>query len=572
MDSEDDLADAYDEFYSEEEEEVINKNGEGDDDADYGYDYDDEEDDDEGSDDYVAEDDEPVDPTLNFTVWSEDDIRSHQEKDITEICDVLPVSRVSASLLLYHYKWNVTKVLDDWFANEENVRMTIGLLEKPVVQYPDAMKLICAICFDRFRRRRMYTASCGHPFCSSCWKGYITTSINDGPGCLMLRCPEPSCCAAVDQDLVNNMLTSDKEKEKYCRYVLRSYVESRKNIKWCPAAGCDFAVEVGSGSYDVSCKCTHNFCWNCNEEAHRPVQCSTVAEWVLKNSAESENTNWILANSKPCPKCSRPIEKNHGCMHMTCTPPCKFEFCWLCLGQWSDHGEATGGYYACNRYEKAKQAGTFNAAEQKRKLAKQSLEKYTHYFERWSNNELSRKQAVAYLQQMQDVHINNLSDKHCQTVSQLQFIVEAWLQIIECRRVLKWTYAYGYYLPDHSKYAKTKKQFFELVQGEAESALERLHHCAEVDMKLYLDAEGPREDFNVFRTNLANLTKITRTFFENLVRALENDLAEVDSPAYCRNTVSEKGPSGKAATHAENKEEVEEFFGTSCLAVVLNQT
>jgi ariadne-1 len=95
----------------------------------------------------------------------------------------------------------------------------------------------------------------------------------------------------------------------------------------------------------------------CAEEAHRPVDCDTVSKWVLKNSAESENMNWILANSKPCPKCKRPIEKNQGCMHITCTPPCKFEFCWLCLGAWTEHGEKTGGFYACNRYEAAKQDG-----------------------------------------------------------------------------------------------------------------------------------------------------------------------------------------------------------------------
>lgn len=114
--------------------------------------------------------------------------------------------------------------------------------------------------------------------------------------------------------------------------------------KWCPAPGCDYAVDfiVGSGSYDVTCRCSYSFCWNvsiselvkicvfsygsctvflwyvciyaclvvlvflllsilislsywlwqCTEEAHRPVDCGTVAKWILKNSAESENMNW----------------------------------------------------------------------------------------------------------------------------------------------------------------------------------------------------------------------------------------------------------------------------------------
>ena len=86
----------------------------------------------------------------------------------------------------------------------------------------------------------------------------------------------------------------------------------------------------------------------CNHAVPLQVDCQTVGMWLRKNSAESENANWILANTKPCPKCKRPIEKNQGCMHMVCSQ-CRSEFCWLCLGNWADHGERTGGYYSCNR-------------------------------------------------------------------------------------------------------------------------------------------------------------------------------------------------------------------------------
>ncbi|RWW11580.1 hypothetical protein GW17_00024805, partial [Ensete ventricosum] len=115
----------------------------------------------------------------------------------------------------------------------------------------------------------------------------------------MLRCPDPSCSAAVGQDIVE-LLATDEDKEKYSRYLLRSYVEDNRKIKWCPAPGCEFAVEfvIGSGNYDICCSCSYNFCWNCTEEAHRPVDCVTVAKWILKNSAESENMNWYFVPSR----------------------------------------------------------------------------------------------------------------------------------------------------------------------------------------------------------------------------------------------------------------------------------
>ncbi|XP_020531884.1 probable E3 ubiquitin-protein ligase ARI8 isoform X2 [Amborella trichopoda] len=479
----------------------------------------------------------------NYIILSEEDICVRQEEDITGISTVLFISRVAASILLRHYNWDVSKVHDAWFVDEEGVRKTVGLLEKPVVEFNLSPKEpTCGICFETYPCERMNAAACGHHFCCACWTGYISTSINDGPGCLMLRCPDPSCGAAVGQDMIN-MLASEDDRDKYSRYLLRSYVEDNKKTKWCPAPGCEYAVDfvVGSASYDVSCNCSYNFCWNCTEEAHRPVDCETVAKWILKNSAESENMNWILANSKPCPKCKRPIEKNQGCMHITCTPPCKFEFCWLCLGSWSDHGERTGGFYACNRYETAKQEGVYDETEKRREMAKNSLERYTHYYERWATNQSSRAKALSDLQQMQAVQLEKLSDKQCQPGSQLKFITEAWLQIVECRRVLKWTYAYGYYLPEQEH---AKRQFFEYLQGEAESGLERLHQCAEKELHVYLEAVGPSKDFNEFRTKLAGLTSVTRNYFENLVRALENGLSDVDTHGACSRTSSSKNLGG----------------------------
>ena len=53
-----------------------------------------------------------------------------------------------------------------------------------------------------------------------------------------------------------------------------------------------------------------------------------------------------------------------------------------------------------------------------------------------------------------------------------------------------------------------------IYTGEAESGLERLHQCAEKELQIYLNAEGPSKDFNEFRTKLAGLTRYFFIYLE----------------------------------------------------------
>ncbi|XP_026443031.1 probable E3 ubiquitin-protein ligase ARI7 [Papaver somniferum] len=513
--------DSKDEYLSSNVEEEFD-DGDCDDDH---IDFDDEEDQEFEIDD---DSDETGGKEICYTILKEEDVCKRQEEYITQTSTSLSIPTESATILLQYYNWDVDKAQDAWFADEDKARKDVGLQEVVPIQNTENI-IKCRICFDEFERDGTCATTCGHLFCNMCWAQYVSIKIIDGPGCLRLRCPEPSCGVAVGQDMVNE-LVSDEDKEKYSRYLLRSYVEDQKNIKWCPSPDCEFSVEfvAGSSSFDVVCGSDHSFCWNCLDDAHRPVDCDTVHKWAVKNTAESENVTWILANSKSCPKCKKPIQKNKGCMHMRCH--CNFEFCWLCLGDWSTHGDKTGGFYACNIYEKAKLEGRYKE-EDKLKEAKDYLDRYTFYYERFAENQKSRLKAAGSLQKTISSDFANLSDRYRLTASNLQVIIDAWQQIIECRRVLKWTYAYGYYLPQ-SEHAK--KQFFQYLQGEAESGLERLHHWAEVEIQRYIKEDDAPEDFNDFSVNLHYLTKHTRTYFENLVGALENGLSEVDSETAAR--------------------------------------
>eukprot|EP00238_Polyblepharides_amylifera_P000962 CAMPEP_0196573722 /NCGR_PEP_ID=MMETSP1081-20130531/3576_1 /TAXON_ID=36882 /ORGANISM="Pyramimonas amylifera, Strain CCMP720" /LENGTH=623 /DNA_ID=CAMNT_0041891541 /DNA_START=181 /DNA_END=2053 /DNA_ORIENTATION=+ len=535
---------------------------------------------------HITEDDTYASKT-KYVILCEEEITRKQEEAVEKVVSVLSVSKNAATVILRDFKWNVNKIHEEWFQDEEIVRNRVGLPSREqeeiseveeelralenvqgegssVPANADASEhLQCGVCFDMFPRHSMRAADCKHFFCVDCWKGYLSAAVQDGSQkFLHFRCPQPQCPMLVKDALVEELADRD-QLAKIATFKLRSFVEDNPKVKWCPAPGCVYAVEMSSGEalQDVQCKCSFSFCWSCNQEAHRPVNCATVCKWVIKNSAESENMHWILANSKPCPECKRPIEKNQGCMHMTCS--CRHEFCWLCLGTWVDHGERTGGFYACNRYEAGKQKGEYDQVLKQREMARNSLERYMHYYERWAAHEKSQAKALRDLADMVGTKLTSLSQAQSTPLSQLKFITDAQAQIIECRRILKWSYGYGYY----ANITPVQQNFFEFMQGEAEMNLEKLTYAAEQDLNLFMQddeadnckelkfgtspgASGSNQPFDDFRSKLTGLTAITKKYFQTLVRELERGL-ECSDAGTLQATQADSLASGASVPAAE---------------------
>ncbi|KAF1323544.1 Ariadne-like ubiquitin ligase, partial [Globisporangium splendens] len=382
-----------------------------------------------------------------YRVIDEQELFLEQRGLIHEIAQVLEISPSVAAIMLRHFGWNKEKLYEVYYSDPARAQEDAGVAcaSKSAPKLPDGQMIVSDEIFKKF--------------------------------------------------------TTPDDFIKYSRYVLRSYVDINKCVKWCPSPGCNKAISSAGGLSSVSCSCGCVFCLRCGEEAHAPVTCEQLASWQEKCKNESETANWILANTKKCPKCSVRIEKNQGCNHMTCRS-CTYEFCWICMESWAKHGSGTGGYYKCNRYDGEAAAGDSDAAR-----AKAELDRYLHYYQRFANH----SEAGKFAQRMRDgteSRMIELQASHGESSwIDVQFLNAATEQLIECRRVLKYTYVFGYYLPPGKE-----KNLFEYLQENLEKNAEHLTGLS----------EAPLDKMN--RSEIINYTRVTETFLRNLLTGVEDGL------------------------------------------------
>ncbi|KAJ1996781.1 hypothetical protein GGI04_005649, partial [Coemansia thaxteri] len=292
---------------------------------------------------------------VDFKVCDADSLRAIQTAAIDSIEPVLSVSRESTTLLLRCYAWKEEPLVEDFLADPDRTLAKFGLSSRaaaPCIGSGDN-EFTCEICYTSGADEKYLGLACGHRFCIDCYLMYTSGKIREGES-WRIRCPAPKCKMLLGEEAARLILSTSKDVlHRYEDNLMRSFVGDIDSLTWCPAPNCQYAVQclvprsaMATVISVVRCKCGNAFCFSCKEGDHLPAPCSLVKKWLQKCKDDSETSNWLKANTKECSKCKSTIEKNGGCNHMICRE-CHFEFCWVCMGPWNEHGQQ---FYNCNRF------------------------------------------------------------------------------------------------------------------------------------------------------------------------------------------------------------------------------
>mmetsp|Transcript_4026 Transcript_4026/g.7621 ORF Transcript_4026/g.7621 Transcript_4026/m.7621 type:complete len:552 (+) Transcript_4026:279-1934(+) len=451
------------------------------------------------------------------------DLAAELDEVLAEVSEMLSVPPEAAGALMRVVKFNKERLLDGFMSDDDKLLSKAGVFKR--VRCPKAPPLAppgpspgrstrsceaknkadcsCGICCDDdFEPSEMYSMACGHSFCRDCWGGFVGSKLTDGPSCVYARCPEAGCDEVVTNVDVRDVGGDEKEWRKW---ELRSFVDLNKNMRWCPGADCDKVAVSKTGEGEANCECGRDFCLKCGEEPHSPVSCKDFEKWLEKCQNESETANWILANTKKCPKCYTRIEKNQGCNHITCQQ-CKYDFCWICGEPWEDHGANTGGYYKCNKFKSNEKDSNDQSDAAK---AKRELDRYLHYYQRYHAHAQAQKFAKKQLLQTEARMVSLQEGSADTSWIDVQFLKEATEQLVECRRVLKQTYVYAYYLPLGAPGDEGRKDRFEHHQEMLERFTESLSELSEQSLE------------KMDRADVVNMTRVVNNFVKNIVKYVE---------------------------------------------------
>ncbi|CAF3702014.1 unnamed protein product [Adineta steineri] len=419
-----------------------------------------------------------------YFLLTPEEVLAEITKTTKEINEVLGLpSTTLVRLILNHFHWDKNTLTERFYDDPEEIfkilnvanpylspslqwnplSPAIGSQTDPMLflsqQPTDNGNATCRTCLNECPLNEFYSLRCRHQHCLECWQNYLEQNIfQTGCGRAIL-CPS-RCTQIIDDGKILELLSNKPNlREQYGKFLINAFVETNRLTHFCPGNGCTTIIKMKS--YTPKCAqliecdmCKTTFCFQCSKQWHEPVQCSLLQKWEQKNLDESMTGTWMLANTKECPKCHSSIEKNGGCNHMTCRKPgCVHEFCWLCFGDWKGHTQ-------CNVYHQ-------EASEKNQSEAREILARYMHYFTRYQTHNQSLEFEGKLLDQVEQRKKEMQNES--MTYTEQQAVQKAFDVLQQCRRTLKYTYPFAYYLE-----RSNLSEIFEQNQADLERATETL--------------------------------------------------------------------------------------------------
>ena len=410
---------------------------------------------------------------IPFKVYDPVAVQKQQDDVMDEVHMILDIRKEEVAILLRHFRWNKERLIEDYMDKSAQVLEAAGLSQNGTrPPLPEAIPgFACDICCEEGEGLESFALKCGHRYCVDCYRHYLKQKIREEGEAARIQCPSDGCSLIIDARSLETLVPTELS-DRYHELLNRTYVEDRDTLKWCPAPDCQNAIECEVKKKDldkivptVACACGYRFCFGCILTDHQPAPCDLVKKWLKKCADDSETANWISAHTKECPKCNSTIEKNGGCNHMTCRK-CKHEFCWMCMGLWSEHGTS---WYNCNRFEE-KSGQEARDAQAKSRV---SLERYLHYYNRYANHEQSARLDKDIYHKTEKKMVQ-LQKESGMSWIEVQYLNSASQALQTCRQTLKWTYAFAFYLARNNL-----TEIFEDNQKDLEMAVEALSEMFE---------------------------------------------------------------------------------------------
>ncbi|CAF0946239.1 unnamed protein product [Adineta ricciae] len=429
---------------------------------------------------------------MKYNLMTAEEALKEMTKTAKEMNEILGLpSTTLVRLILNHFYWDKNTLTDRFYEDPEKLFCTlnvanpylspslqwnplspaIGPSTNPVLdasqQPTTAGNAICRTCYSEKPIAEFYSLPCRHQHCLSCWQIYLQSSIYQ-TGCGQpVHCPS-RCIQIIDDEQILKLLANNLVlQERYKKHLVDAFVQTNRLTRWCPGNGCTMIVKMKT--YSPKCAqmiecdmCSSVFCFECSKQWHEPVQCSVLQKWEQKNQDESMNGKWIIANTKECPKCHSSIEKNGGCNHMTCRKPgCGHEFCWICFDNWNGHQQ-------CNVYKQQE-------IEKNQSEARETLARYMHYYTRYQTH----NQSLEFEEKLSDQAEQRVQEMQAEgmTYTQQQSVQKVFTVLQQCRRTLKYTYPFAYYLE-----RSNQSEIFEQNQADLERATEILSEFLEKEI------------------------------------------------------------------------------------------